>query len=353
MVLAGLLERVERGDQPLVVGIARRVRAQILGESLHRTGERRRGAERHRGDAIPGQWKIKGALADVLGADARRQADVRLDAAQLGALAGDPVELADRHGQLPLGRLPRPAIERNEILHRALAEGGLPEHHAAVVILYRRREDFRGRRAGAVHQHRQRAAIGDARLRILQHLDAAVGGLELHHRAMVDEQAAERGGFRQVAAAVATQVEHQCVERALCLQLADQPPYVARGGAVVGVAGAARVVVLVKTRHGDDADPQHAIADAHLARFLLGRLVLQRDLAAGQCDHLLVGARSGATRQDLQAHLRIALAADQLHDVIEAPADHVGKRAFTALADRHDPVVGLERVGGCGRPTRQ
>ena len=57
----------------------------------------------------------------------RGQDDVRLDAAMLGALAGNTIELADGHGQLAVHRLLRPAIQRDQVLHRALAEGALAE----------------------------------------------------------------------------------------------------------------------------------------------------------------------------------------------------------------------------------
>jgi hypothetical protein len=53
----------------------------------------------------------------------------------LGALAGDAVELADGHGKLAVDRSRRPARQRHEVLHGALAEGALTEHDAAPVIL--------------------------------------------------------------------------------------------------------------------------------------------------------------------------------------------------------------------------
>ena len=130
----------------------------------------------------------------------------------LRALAGDAVELADGDGELAVDRARRPAIERHEVLHRALAEGALAENRGAVVVLQRAGEDLRGGGAEAIDQHRQRAGIGDAGLRVVLHFEFAGGDLELHHRALVDEQAGERGGFGQIAAAIAAQVEHQAVD---------------------------------------------------------------------------------------------------------------------------------------------
>ena len=125
----------------------------------------------------------------------------------------------------------------------------------------------------------------------------------------------------------------------LGLQLVDQPAHVARGAAVVLVAGALRVDVLIEPRHVDDADAEFLVAALDRAHFLLRGLRLQRDLVAGEFERLLRRAGRGAGRQHLQAHLRARLAANQLHHVVEAPADHVGERAFLALADAGDAVV--------------
>ncbi len=73
--------------------------------------------------------------------------------------------------------------------------------------------------------------------------------------------------------------------------------------------------------------------------FLVRGLVLQRHLVAHELQRLRRRARRGAGREDLQAHRRAGLAADQLHDVVETPADHVGVWAVVALADRDDAIV--------------
>ena len=65
----------------------------------------RAGLERHAGNAVPGQRRLERALADFLGVERRGERHVRLDAAVLGALAGDAVELADGDGQLAVDRL--------------------------------------------------------------------------------------------------------------------------------------------------------------------------------------------------------------------------------------------------------
>ncbi len=53
--------------------------------------------------------------------------------------------------------------------------------------------------------------------------------------------------------------------------------------------------------------------------------------------------------QHLQAHLRARAAANELHDVVDAPAEHVGDRAFLALADAGDAVLDGQRAGDGGR----
>ena len=61
------------------------------------------------------------------------------------------------------------------------------------------------------------------------------------------------------------------------------------------------------------------------------------------------GSGRRARRQHLQAHLRACAAADQLHHVVDAPAEHVGDRTFLALADAGDAVLDGQRAGDRGR----
>ena len=159
-------------------------------ERRDRLAELRLPAEVDRADAIPGQGAFARALADFLGADGGRHRDVRLHAAMLRALARHAVVLADRDRELTEARIraERIAIERIEVLHRALAVGLLTDDDAATVVLNRGREDLRSRRAEAIDQHDQRAVPGDVRLRIVEHFDAAAGLAQLHDRAVRDEQ---------------------------------------------------------------------------------------------------------------------------------------------------------------------
>ena len=130
-------------------------------------------------------------------------------------------------------------------------------------------------------------------------------------------------------------------------QFIDQPRHVARGAAVVLVAAGLPRPHRIEARHADHADVQLlAVARDELA-LLLGGLALERDLAAREFDRLFRRAGCGAGRQHLEAHHRAALAADHLHHVIQAPADHVLERAILALRDGGDAVLDVQRGPVC------
>ena len=88
----------------------------------------------------------------------------------------------------------------------------------------------------------------------------------------------------------------------------------------------------------------------HRVDLLLRRLLFELDLVAGQREVRFRRARARPRRQDLQPHHGVSRAADQLHDVVEPPADHVGHLAGFALADGRDAVVGLEPVEAAAEP---
>ena len=266
----------------------------------------------------------------------------------LRALAGDAVELGDGHGELAVDGLAAPALQRDQVLHRALAEAALADHHAAAVVLDGAGEDLRSRGAETVDEHDQRTIVDGAFYDVVEDLFRAVGELDLHHRPLVDEQSRERLGFRQETAAVAAQVDDETVDL-LDLELLDQAAHIAGGAAIVDVAGALTVVVRIEARDVDDADTVIAIAALDGLQFALRGLGFEGHLAAHQRDDRLGGPRCCAGGQDLQTHRGIALAADQLHDIVDAPTDDIGEAALGALSDRGDPVARLElAVGGGG-----
>src|SRR5262249_25756826 len=66
--------------------------------------------------------------------------------------------------QLAVHRLAREAVERHQVLHRALAEGGLADDQPAVIVLDRAGEDLGRGGAQPVDQHRERTGVGGAGL---------------------------------------------------------------------------------------------------------------------------------------------------------------------------------------------
>ncbi len=75
-------------------------------------------------------------------------------------------------------------------------------------------------------------------------------------------------------------------------------------------------------------------------QLLLRGLRLERDLRAGKHHDLVRRARRRRSGLDLQPHVRAHRPADELHHVIEPPADDVDQLARLALADGDDAVLG-------------
>src|SRR5690606_17889584 len=222
------------------------------------------------------------------------------------------------------------------------AEGLLADHDAAAVVLDGGGENLRRAGAVAVHQHDEGAVVDDlVRARIVEDLHAAARLLELHDRSVLDEEAAELLRLREVTAAVGAQI-HDEADNALGLELANQPRDIARRARVLGVAAAPRREVLIEARHGDDADLQ--LLAVHLDRLdrLLRGLLLELHLVADEGDDLRRRAGGRARGQHLQPDRRAARAANDLHDVVEPPADHVDELAVGPLRYGRDAVLGLE-----------
>ena len=220
----------------------------------------------------------------------------------LRALAGDAIELTYGHRQLTVYRPLRPTIERDEVLHGALAEGALPDDIAAMIVLNSTGKDLGGRSAEAIDQHQQRPVIGSAGCRVIEHLDATGGVFELHNRALIDEQPGQCCGLWQEAAAIAAQVEYQSVDTAFFGQFIEQPFDVASGAAIVLVTLALRLYVLIEARHTDHAHTDIAPVTLHDALVLLGRLRFQRDFTARELDDLFRRTGRCPARQHLQPY---------------------------------------------------
>ena len=263
----------------------------------------------------------------------RGEGDIRHHAAVLGAVTGDPVELA-------LGNLELAFGQGNQGLYRALAEGTVAHDDAALVVLYRAGENFRGRGAEAVDQHHQRTIVvgGLEALAVAPH--AAGGVPDLHGGAVLDEQAGQFIGLLQGAAAVIAQVDHDTLDT-LGLQFVQQFLHVAGGALVVLVAAAHGLEVDVEGRDVDHTHLDIVATHGHFHDFFLRCLLFELDGVAHDGHHLvLIGLGVGG--DDFQAHGGILGAANQLHDFIQAPADNVLHGAFLTLAHGDNTVRGFE-----------
>ena len=219
-----------------------------------------------------------------------REDDVRRDAVLLGAFAGNAEEP-------PLGDLQFAALQADQALHGALAEGLAADHHAQAVVLDGAGENLRGGGRVAVHDHSQRAVPQGAVVGILVDVRPAVEIGDLHDRPGFHEQAGEFHRFLQRAAAVVAQIDDQAVH-ALGLEFADVAGDVAGGAGVVGVAIAQGLEVDVEGGHGDHAD---AVREAIAFRFqqrLGGRLFFELHHVADDLHHAGL-----AQRRFLRLHL--------------------------------------------------
>ena len=271
--------------------------------------------------------------------------DIRLHPAQLGAAATDAVEL--RHGQsqppqvLAIAR--HVAVEIDQGLDRALAEGRLADDDGPAIVLHGGGEDLRGGGAVAVHQHGQGPGVGGARGGVLLHVHLAEGVLDLDHRALIDEQPGEVRRLGQGAAAVTAQV-HQDPIHPLALEVVDQVLHVPGGAAKILVAIGLRPEVAIKARHLQDPDAQPRGIGQVVHHVSLGRLILQLDLVAHQGDFPGGTIGTGGLGQDLQPHHRVLGPADLVHHVLEAPAHHVLDGPVLALANPDDAVAGMDQA---------
>ncbi len=158
---------------------------------------------------------------------------------------------------------------------------------------------------------------------------------------MVYEQTGQSRGFGEVAAAIATQIEHESVD-VLGLQLADELEDVAGGAAEILVTGILCRDVLVEARHGDDTNLEGLAIAGDILHFFMRRLRLERHFVTGEFQHLFLGAGCGAGAENLQPDIGARFSADELHDIVEAPAYDIGEATLMSLPDTGDAVVGVE-----------
>ena len=148
-------------------------------------------------DFFPRQGVVFGLFADFFRREDARQADVRGNAAELGAAAVDAVE--HRHGEFHRTKAGGVAgdefIEVDHGLHGAFAEAVAADDEAATVVLDGGGEDFGGRGRVAVDEDGKRAVVGGACVVIGFVAHAALGVGDEDDRAFVDKESDGFHGF--------------------------------------------------------------------------------------------------------------------------------------------------------------
>src|SRR5215468_8395762 len=151
------------------------------------------------------------------------------------------------------------AAERDDGLHRALAERARTDNGRALVVLQRAGDDLGRRRAAPVDQHDDRLALGEVagiRIEVLRLLRGAAAGRD--DLAALEERIRHRDRLSEQAARIVADVDDvaaQLVGRDLRLQL-RQRLLQALGGLLVelGETDVADVVAVGTPAHGAHAD---------------------------------------------------------------------------------------------------
>src|SRR5262245_40638346 len=267
-----------------------------------------------------------GACLELLG-HLLQHLDVGRNALRLDGASGR-VELAPAcQPQRPVAR-----AERNDGLHRALAERAGADDGRAPVILERTRHDFRGRGRAAVDQHDDRLVLGEiacARVEPLGFLGVAAA--RRHDLALLQERVGDRDRLIEQSARVVAQVDDEALELIAGLggEVGDRLLQ-ALGSLLVelGDADKADVVAFEARAHrahldaraGDRDLDRLVLALAHDLEFDLGVFraahLLDRLIGGGPLHRLVVEMRDNVVGHD--AGLRRRRLVDRGHDLDQA-----------------------------------
>ena len=134
--------------------------------------------------------------------------------------------------------------QRQDGLHRALAETVAAHHHRAAAILQGPGHDLRGAGGAGVDQHYQRRIVaGVPRPGVKVHVRVGQASLGVDHGSTIEEQARHIDAGAQDPARVVAQIQHQSLQGAFGLQLLQGLGNILAGGelelgdADVAVAG--------------------------------------------------------------------------------------------------------------------
>src|SRR5690606_28799021 len=260
----------------------------------------------------------------------------------LGGTTGNPVKLG-------LGDFQLAVVQWPHGLDRALAKGLGANHQAAAIILNSASENFRGGGAHTVDQNHQRAVVDHGRVLVFQYLNIVVGVADLDGGAFVDKQANQVVGFVQRATAVVAKIHDHAIH-AVGLEFFNQFTHIAGSAFVVGIASLHGLEIGVKGGDVDDPDTIGLAVSIQFNHVFAGALFLQLHLISLDGDGSRDGLVTGVGRDHFQCHGGIARAADQVHHLVQAPADHV-YGLFIALGNRDDAVGRLQLTLLGGRAT--
>ena len=204
--------------------------------------------------------------------------------------------------------------------------GGLAaDDDGAAVVLQRSGDDLRCRGTELADEDDHRAVVADVGVVILQHLLALAAVDDLHHRALLNEQAGQFHCLGQQAAAVAAKVEYHSGDFFTAKPVEDQPH----------VAGA----ILVKLGQIDHTQSRHVGIVDDLS---LGQTVGEFDLVANEADLLGFTLVGGICRDDGEAHHRAFLATNFVDHLVEFHFVNIHRFAVLTLCHGHDAVAWFE-----------
>src|SRR6266487_1876964 len=229
---------------------------------------------------------------------------------------------APGRGEVARGCQPQRPVaraERNDGLHRALAERACADDGRAPVILERTRHDFGGRGRAAIDQHNDRLVLDEvarARIEPLRFLGGAAA--RRHDLALLQERVGDRDRLIEQSARIVAQVDNEALELVAGL-----------GGEVGDRFLEALGGLLVELGDADKADVVAFEARAHRAH-------LDARAGDGDLDRLVL-----ALAHDLEFDLGVLRAAHLLDRLVE------GEPLHRLVVEMRDDVVGHD--AGLGR----
>ena len=225
----------------------------------------------------------------------------------------------------------------------------IAKNDCAANVLKMACDDFGSRRARAVGKHYERPAERDWVAVGYREAPETAHVLDLHDRAVRDEERREKHRLAERPAAVAAKIQHKPAD-ILGVELRDELCDVHRAAAVAGIL---RTLVhrAVEAGKVDVADLVREAAERNRLDATRRRLVLELDLVADKLDELFRSARRVGARNDLKRDARALRTANLLDRLLyRLPHDVFHLAGF--LLDADDLVAFLYAPVAVNRPAR-